>query len=141
MSADPVSGGCLCGAVRFEIDGPLRDIVVCHCSLCRRAGTNAAAYTSAPEPAVRLVGSSEPAVYVDSNGRERSFCPTCGSLLFWSEGDDRLSISAGALDTDAGLHVRRHIHADSAAGWETLPEGVPTHREGSSSPLVSDGDQ
>ena len=138
MSGAPVPGRCLCGGVRFEVDPPLRDIVVCHCSLCRRAGTNAAAYTWAPRTAVTLLGDVAPTLYLDDNGRERSFCSTCGSSLFWSSpGADWVSISAGALDVDAGLRVMRHIYADSAAAWEELPDHLPVHREGSASPLVA----
>ena len=138
MSSDAATGRCLCGAVRFEVDRPLRDIVVCHCSLCRRAGTNANAYTWAPVTALHLVDRGSLEVYVDANGRERSFCRTCGASLFWAEaGSEGISISAGALD-DTGLRVARHIHADSTADWETLPGDVPVHHEGSASPIVSD---
>lgn len=140
MTSQPVTGGCLCGAVRFEIDGPLRDIVVCHCSLCRRAGTNAAAYTSVRRSTLSLVGSASQSVYLDVNGRERSFCAACGSVLFWAEpGEEWISISAGALDGATGLRITRHIYAGSASDWETLPHDVPVHREGSHSPVIGDG--
>jgi hypothetical protein len=138
MSGRP-TGRCLCGAVRFELEPPLREVVVCHCSLCRRAGTNAAAYTSVPRAALHLVESATLSVYVDVNGRERSFCGACGSALLWSEpGDDWVSVSAGALDGVTGLRTARHIYADSAADWEALPGDIPVHREGSGSPLVED---
>ncbi len=140
MSGKPVAGGCLCGAVRFEVDGPLRDIVVCHCSLCRRAGTNAAAYTSVRRGALGFIDSASLRVYVDVNGRERSFCVSCGSALFWAEpGEEWMSVSAGALDGETGLRITRHIHADSAADWESLPHDLPVHREGSASPVLADG--
>ena len=142
MSGEPVCGSCLCGDVRFEVERPLRDVIVCHCTFCRRSGTNAAAYTWAPHRAVRLLEPNELRVYVDRNGRERSFCGTCGASLFWVvPGGEGVSISAGALDGDPGLRVARHIHADSAAPWESLPHGVPVHREDSSSPVVAGGDE
>ena len=135
------TGRCLCGAVRFEVDASLRGIVVCHCSLCRRAGTYAGAYTWVPDrSAVRVSDRSSLSVHIDVNGRERSFCGTCGSLLFWAvPGAEGVSVSAGALDTDAGLRIVRHIHVDSSAPWEPAPGGVPAHRAGSASPLVADG--
>jgi hypothetical protein len=121
----PATGGCLCGAVRFEISGDLRGVVVCHCSLCRRAGTYAGAYTWAPHAAVRISGDGSLGTYVDVNGRERRFCRACGSVLFWSvPGEDGVSVSAGALDDDAGLSVVRHVHVEDAAAWE------PSHRQG-----------
>jgi len=125
--------------VRFEVDGPLRDIVVCHCSLCRRAGTNAAAYTSVSRTALTVEDAASLSVYVDVNGRERSFCRACGSLLFWAvPGEEWISISAGALDGDTGLRIARHIYADSATDWESLPHDVPVHGEGSGSPRSGD---
>jgi hypothetical protein len=133
-----VTGACLCGAVRFEVDGALRDVIVCHCSLCRRSGTNAGAYTSAPRAALRVRGTEALAVYIDVNGRERSFCRSCGSSLFWAvPGSDHVSISAGALDGETGLRVERHIHVASAADWEQPAEGA-SHDAGSGSPLDSD---
>jgi hypothetical protein len=137
-----VTGGCLCGGVRFEVDGPVRDVIVCHCSLCRRAGTSAAAYTSAPRMALRLTQSGTLRAYVDVNGRKRSFCSTCGAALFWAASDDdEISISAGALDGRTGLRVLRHIYVDSAADWERLPHDGALHREGSGSPAVTGGGQ
>lgn len=123
MSAGVASGGCLCGAVRFEISRPLRDVVVCHCSLCRRSGTYAGAYTSAPHAALRLVEDRGLAWYVDVNGRSRGFCGECGASLLWAEeGADEVSISAGALDGTSGLRTGAHIFLASAADWETLPQ-------------------
>ena len=62
-----MNGGCLCGGVRFELGPPLRDVVVCHCSLCRRSGTLAGAYTSVPRDALRLTEQKRSAWYVDVN--------------------------------------------------------------------------
>jgi hypothetical protein len=76
-------------------------------------------------------------VYVDANGRERSFCRRCGASLFWAiAGGDGVCIGVGALDGATGLVVDRHIHVDSAADWEPFPQGAPAHREGSTSPVL-----
>ena len=86
-----MTGGCLCGGVRFELEPPLRDVVVCHCSLCRRSGTLAGAYTAVSREALRLVVQETLTWYVDVNGRRRGFCGGCGATLFWSDderGDD-----------------------------------------------------
>ncbi len=118
-----MTGGCLCGEVRFELEPPLRDVVVCHCSLCRRSGTLAGAYTAVEHDALRLTADATLAWYVDMNGRNRGFCRACGSTLFWSsEGDPTVSVSAGALDGPTGLSVERHIFVDDAADWEPAPE-------------------
>jgi hypothetical protein len=122
-------GGCLCGEVQFELDPPLRDVLICHCSLCRRSGTLAGAYTAVESDHLRLQVDSGLAWYTDVNGRERGFCRTCGATLFWRSGTATISVSAGALDDQAGLRTRAHIFADSAAAWESLPGDAP-HRSG-----------
>jgi hypothetical protein len=114
-----VTGGCLCGGVRFELDPPLRSVVVCHCSLCRRSGTLAGAYTSVPRDALRVDTDETLCWYVDVNERRRGFCGRCGATLFWSHADaDTVSVSAGALDGPTGLVTERHIHVADAADWE-----------------------
>jgi hypothetical protein len=124
-----MTGRCLCGGVQFDLEPPLREIFVCHCSLCRRAGTLAGAYTEVETSAFRLGKDETLAWYVDVNGRERGFCNRCGSILFWRSSPDSISVSAGALDSPPGseLRVAEHIFVDSAAPWETVPDDAP-HR-------------
>ena len=115
-----MTGGCLCGGVRFELEPPLRDVVVCHCSLCRRSGTLAGAYTAVPREALRLVVQETLTWYVDVNGRRRGFCSGCGATLFWSdESEGTISVSAGALEGSTGLVTMRHIYVADAADWES----------------------
>jgi len=84
------AGGCLCGSVRYEIRGPLRDVLVCHCSECRRWSGQAWAATAArledlvllSADTLRWVVSPES----DTNAR-RGFCAECGSCLFWEAPD------------------------------------------------------
>ena len=115
-----MTGGCLCGGVRFELDPPLRDVIVCHCSLCRRSGTLAGAYTAVRRDALRLTAEETLRWYVDVNERERGFCGTCGATLFWARPDDAtVSVSAGALDGETGLVTEQHIFVADAADWES----------------------
>jgi hypothetical protein len=114
-----VTGKCLCGAVRFEVDEPLRDVVVCHCAECRRWAGHVWAASSAPSAAVRIDG---PVKWIDSpesvTHARRGFCPECGSSLFWdAPGRDTVSFSAGALDPPTGLRIAKHIYADFAGDY------------------------
>ena len=114
-----MTGSCLCGGVRFELEPPLRNVRICHCSLCRRSGTLAGAYTSVPRDAFALTAEETLAWYVDVKGRRRGFCGACGSSLFWVADDrDTISISAGALDGPTGLVTEAHIFVADAADWE-----------------------
>jgi hypothetical protein len=107
--------------VRFEVDGRLRDVSVCHCAECRRWHGHAAAYTAAPREALRLTG-EERLRWVDgpeSNAHaRRGFCGECGSSLFWEAPDaDSISIAAGTLDPPTGLRTTAHIYTADASDY------------------------
>jgi hypothetical protein len=99
MSRD---GSCLCGAVRYRVDGPLREILGCHCVECRRWAGHAWTATAARAADLEIAGSAD-LHWVPSprseHGAERGFCVRCGASLFWRvPGWDRVSIAAGTLD-------------------------------------------
>ena len=120
-----MTGGCLCGGVRFALEAQPRDVLVCHCSLCRRSGTLAGAYTAVPRQALVFSSQATLAWYIDVNGRRRGFCDACGATLFWSADDrDTVSVSAGALDGRTGLGIERHIFVADAADWESGIETI-----------------
>jgi hypothetical protein len=116
------SGGCLCGAVRYEVHGPLRGVLVCHCSECRRWSGQAWAATAAQRE--DLVFLSEGALRWIASPRsdaqaQRGFCSRCGSCLFWdAPGRETISIGAGSLDPSKSLHVVGHSYAEQAAGFD-----------------------
>jgi hypothetical protein len=124
MTREHSSGGCLCGAVRYEVNGPLRDVVVCHCSRCLRTHGHAAAYSSCARSDLTLVRDAQLRWY-EADGRARGFCGTCGASLFWSAaGRDSISIAAGTLDQPTGLKTIAHIHTrDHADYYEIEGEG------------------
>ncbi len=120
------AGGCLCGAVRYEITGPLRGVVACHCSQCRRTSGHFVAATSAPASALRLVHADGVAWYRSSPGAERGFCRTCGGNLFWRQsGSGDVSIMAGTLDTPTGLAITEHIFVADKSDYYRLQDDVP----------------
>lgn len=120
------SGGCLCGAVRYEVTGPLRGIVACHCSQCRRTSGHFVAATSAPAAALRLVRADGLAWYRSSEAAERGFCAKCGGNLFWRAiGSADISIMAGMLDTPTGLAMTEHIYVADKSDYYTIDDGLP----------------
>jgi hypothetical protein len=123
------SGGCLCGAVRFETRGPLRKVVACHCSQCRRQTGLFYAATNARLEDVRMSGETAVTWYRASANARRGFCCRCGSALFWQEdGEDRISILAGAFDQPSGLVMGHHIYCDDKADFYEIPEdGLPRY--------------
>jgi hypothetical protein len=118
------TGGCLCGAVRYRVAGPLREVVACHCTQCRRTSGHVAAATAALRDDLAVEG--EVAWYESSPGVRRGFCPVCGSNLFWDPVDEpRVSIFAGTLDVPTGLRLRGHIFTAEKSDYYTIADGLP----------------
>ncbi len=118
-------GGCLCGAVRFRIAGPMRGIVACHCGQCRRWGGNFAAF-SACAPARLTFERADGLAWFASSGRaRRGFCRRCGANLFWEPaGGQRIAVAAGALDQPSGLALVAHIYTDDKGDWYEIATGA-----------------
>ena len=124
------TGGCLCGAVRFETTGALRDVVVCHCAMCRKAHGHIGAYTAAARNALHFVESRGLKWYRSSAKAQRGFCCECGSTLFWDgDGRDTISIAAGALDAPTGLATTLQIHTNSAGDYYAVDPLTPIRPE------------
>ncbi len=129
MTETRVSGGsCLCGAVRYEVRGPLRDVLYCHCNQCRKTSGHFVAATDAMVGDFVLLEDGGLRWYASSPEAERGFCTRCGSSLFWRpvEGD-RIAIMAGTLDTPTGLRAREHIFLSSAGDYYSIDDGLPQH--------------
>jgi hypothetical protein len=124
-----LKGSCLCGAVRYEITGPLDEIHHCHCSRCRKS--HGAAFSTFGRIAagdLRIVsGADAIRRYRSSPPVERAFCATCGSNLTFRF--DALAdftwIAIGSLDDDPGLRPSAHIFATSIAPWHTITDPLP----------------
>jgi hypothetical protein len=114
-------GGCLCGAVRYRITGPLRDVFVCHCTVCARTHGGPAPYSACDRGDLELV-ETRGLRWHAYDGAERAFCAECGGRLFWSRPDrPTISVAAGTLDQPTGLRTARHIFVNDAADWEDFP--------------------
>ncbi|MEM7745460.1 MAG: GFA family protein [Pseudomonadota bacterium] len=122
------TGSCLCGAVRYVVTGPLRDVVACHCTQCRKTSGHHVAATAAAHADIDITGADSIRWYPSSPGVRRGFCGTCGSQLFWEvEGRDTVSIFAGSLDGDSGLNTSAHIHAGTKGDYYDIAAGTPVY--------------
>ena len=120
------TGTCLCGAVRYEVTGPLRDVVLCHCAMCRRTHGHVAAYTAAPNAALRLVEARGLRWYASSGFARRGFCAECGASVFWERtAGDLVSIAAGTLDAPTGLRTTLQIFVEDAGDYYAIGRDVP----------------
>ena len=126
------TGRCLCGAVAYEVRGPLRDVLICHCQECRRwHGHFSASSAAAKEDLVLLErrGLRWVASPRSEAGARRGFCAECGSSLFWdAPGRATISIAAGTLDAATGLRVVSHWYVSQAGDYYDVPDdGLPHH--------------
>jgi hypothetical protein len=132
------TGGCLCGSVRYEVRGPLRDVLICHCDECRRWHGHVSAFTAARREDFVLSDATGLRWFDGARsdaGARRGFCAECGSSLFWdAPGRDMISIAAGTLDGATGLHVTGHLFVSEAADYyELADDGFERHARGSAS--------
>ena len=130
MNDATLYGGCLCGAVRYRVVGPLGLVEHCHCSMCRKAhgaafSTNAVVPTSALE---LLTGTEVIAEYESSRERRKCFCARCGSQLFVRRLDDPAvtAITLGTLEGEPGVRPERHVFVGSKASWDAIADALPT---------------
>jgi hypothetical protein len=130
----PLTGGCLCGAVRYELSAPPVAAGYCHCTRCQRRTGTAASITAAPAPGTfRLVAGEEHVrEWRPEQGWSKAFCTLCGSAL-WSRDPDQpdgYGIRMGTFDRDPGIRPSYRQHLASAVAWEPVPDDGLAHFDG-----------
>jgi hypothetical protein len=122
----PVTGGCLCGAVRYESEAPPRVSTLCHCRSCRvGAGAPSVAWVSVPAQGFRFTA-EKPVRYASSPGVERTFCGRCGtSLTYTNEGRAEVDVTTVSLDDPEAFPPTKEIFVAEHLGWETLDPALP----------------
>jgi hypothetical protein len=130
-----LTGGCGCGAVRFELSEPLLSASYCHCTRCqRRTGAAASANGAAAPGSLRIVqGEDRLRAWTPAGGWEKWFCGDCGSALFSRSPTDRsrVGVRLGALDQDPGVRPSWHQFVAYAVPWEPITDdGLPRYPEG-----------
>jgi hypothetical protein len=128
MPQDAINTGqCACGAVRFRTQGPLRPIIYCHCSQCRRQTGHYLAATACPDAALTVTaGAAQIRWFASSPDAQRAFCATCGSGLFWKNRTrTETSIMAGLFDEPNDLTPGRHIFVADKGCYYTISDGLP----------------
>ncbi len=120
MSAS-LKGQCLCGDIKFRLDGPIIRSAACHCKQCQRwAGNYWPSASVSQDHLVLVTGSESLAWYESSDKAERGFCIICGSSLFWRLLDNKenwVAVALGAFNTPNELNEGKHIHTDSAGDY------------------------
>ncbi len=130
----PLTGGCLCGGVRFEVTEPPVVAGWCHCTRCRRrTGTSGSVQARLVPGSLRILQGEELLhAYQPLDGFAKVFCSACGSAM-WSrspEDPDLIFVRLGVFDGDPGIRPSYRQFVDYAAAWDPLPEdGLPRFPE------------
>ncbi len=133
--AEKLTGGCLCGAVRYEVTTPLQGAEYCHCRMCQKAsGAPVATWTWVPLENFSY-SKGEPVAYQSSRKSIRFFCGTCGSQLTAraAEAPTEMVISLATLDNPEVIKPEYHIWTSSQSSWFEIADNLPRHNEGSPS--------
>jgi hypothetical protein len=120
------TGSCLCRAVRFTATGPLRGVIYCHCSQCRKQSGHFYAATNVADAGLAIEGAENLTWYRSSAFAKRGFCSTCGSALFWKHNESsETSVMAGAFDRPSGLKGEGHIFVGDKGDYYAIEDGLP----------------
>jgi hypothetical protein len=126
-------GSCLCGDIRFQVDGPINDIIYCHCSLCRKAqGSAFATNANVAKKDFRLLNGMRGLTgYESSPGQTKYFCATCGSPIMSlnSARQDTVRIRLGTIESEITERPGCHIFVGSKANWDQITDDLPQYDE------------
>jgi len=131
MSGNKYTGGCLCGKVRFEINGKIRNIIYCHCSKCRKAqGSAFATNGNVDAEAFKILsGGNELTAYELTPGQTKYFCKHCGSPIISrnQSSPDKVRVRLGTIESDIDERPGAHIFVASKANWEEICGELPQY--------------
>ena len=123
-----LTGGCLCGGVRYRVKGEMSDVSLCHCSQCARTTGYVFASADCAADALAFEESRTLRWYRSSQKAERGFCAECGGNLFWRKiGGDVIEVTAGTLDRPTGLRLKHHIYCASRSDYDEIHDHLPQH--------------
>ena len=129
MTAEVVQGGCLCGAVRFDIRPPTQVSAHCHCSMCRRAhGAAFVTWVRLPKEQLTIVAAEDKLLrYRSSPPATRSFCAVCGSSLFFESEDspETVDVAFANIDGPIDRNPQLHVFFDDRVDWIQVGDDLP----------------
>ena len=118
-----------CGAVTYELDGPLRPSVACHCTQCRKTSGHYWSATQVPNDQFKITKNEGLKWFRSSDTARRGFCTECGSSLFWQQdGENATSVGTGTLDGATGLETATHIFVADKGDYYAIEAG-PKQRD------------
>ncbi|MCG8609406.1 MAG: GFA family protein [Pseudomonadales bacterium] len=132
------TGSCLCGGVKFTVEGQLAPIQICHCVQCRKAqGTALVTNIPVEETAFKIQSGNEQLAFFESSpGKKRYFCKNCGSPIYSQavKVPGVVRIRAGLLDGELETRAEKHFYISDKANWFEMYDTLPKMTQGADSP-------
>lgn len=127
------TGSCLCGGLRYEIQGEIGEIIQCHCQRCRKANGTAYASNALIQKADFKIIQGEHLLkkFQSTATTQRCFCAHCGSPIISIKTDtpDWYRLRIGTLDTPLRQKPVQHIFTAYKAEWDTICDALPQYDE------------
>jgi hypothetical protein len=133
-----IRGGCLCGAIRYRVDGPIDHVVICHCAMCRKSvGAQSVTWAATPREAVAIEGDTL-RWHASSARGQRGFCSQCGASLFFFDPLEPafIELTVGTLDEPDRCQPSGHIFVPDKVSWVQLEPGLRQHVKDTRSPQL-----
>jgi hypothetical protein len=131
MDSTFTDGGCICGAVRYRVEGRPTNTMVCHCRSCRRvAAAPVVAWVTFAESRFEWT-QGQPSEFSSSEPVRRTFCPTCGTPLTYQHRDsaDSIDVTTCSLDEPELFPPTHHSWLSHDLSWVRFGDGLPTFPE------------
>lgn len=140
-----MSGGCVCGRVRYKLLAAPLSVQHCHCEICRKVtGEFSSSGAVVRKKDIEILGAENLTSFRASKSYERQFCGNCGGRLFGYEDSEALLMYFAPATLDGGKHPghpagsESHIYASSKAEWETIGDGLPQFETTSPDEIITD---
>jgi hypothetical protein len=119
-------GSCLCGVIRFQVEGDLNPPDACHCSQCRKSSGHFWASTDVARSALHIQGEESLVWYASSERVRRGFCRQCGSSLFWDPiHRDKIAVAMGAFEAPTQTRLHMHIFVADKGDYYDIADDLP----------------
>lgn len=138
--SDPMTGGCLCGQIRYTVSQPLQNLIACHCTHCQKASGAGASFNAVVPTSAVTFTSGQPKLFADTaqsgNILKRYFCADCGSPIYSQreKTPGTMVLRAGTLDASDHMKLVMNIWTDSARPWMHLDPALEHHSQNRPAP-------
>jgi len=123
-------GSCLCGDIRFQVEGDLNPPDACHCSQCRKSSGHFWASTDVAKSALHIESEESLVWYASSERVRRGFCRHCGSSLFWDPVHrDKIAVAMGAFEAPTQTSLHMHIFVADKGDYYDIADDLPQNQQ------------